>query len=146
MAPPLTLSRAEVLYWLQGWLGRDLTPADQADVLSATGREGAEAEALVAAFAARFGVDMAGYRLAMHARSPGQALRPGWPIPAPPPHGAVVPLSVSLLHTAALAGRWPVRYPVLPQVRDLSFANLPLLAIGLIGITLAVLWAVPRLF
>jgi len=41
---------------------------------------------------------------------------------------------------------WPVRYPVLPVARDLSVANLPLLMAGLVGATLRVLWAVPRLF
>lgn len=142
----MTPSRIEVLEWLQGWLGQDLTPAGQSDVLAASGRDGAEANALVVAFAERFGVDMTGYRLRMHARSNGQALRPGWPILVPPPHGAMVPLSVSLLHAAAVTHRWPVTYPVLPEVRDLSVVNLPVLAAGLIGMTLLVLWAVPRLF
>lgn len=142
----MTPSRADVLEWLEGRLGRELPPAAQADVLQATGREGSDAEALVAAFAARFGVDMTGFRPRMHARSDGQALRPHWPIPAPPPHGAIVPLSVSLLHAAAVAGRWPVRYPVLPPARDLSLANLPLLAAGLVAVTLLVLWGVPRIF
>lgn len=142
----MTVTRAEVLDWVQGWLGMTLPPAAQADVLQASGREGEGAEALVAAFAARFGVDMTGYQPLMHARSRGQALRPGWPFPTPLPHGAVVPLSVSLLHAAAVARRWPVRYPRLPVARDLSVANVPLLMAGLIAATLVVLWAVPVLF
>jgi|GEM_PF-2256923 len=148
----MTPSRPEVLEWLQDWIGTTLPPVVQADVLHATGREGAEADALVAAFAAQFGVDMTGYQPRMHCRSNGQALRPDWPFPVPPVHGAVVPLSVSLLHAAAVARRWPVTYPKLPVVRglsvgrDLSVANVPLLMAGLIAATLLVLWAVPVAF
>lgn len=138
-------SRAEVLDWLERQLGQSLSPAAQSDILQATGREGAQAEALMAGFAARFGVDLTGFRPRMHARAEAQVLRPGWPFAIPAPHGAAVPLSVSLLHAAATLGHWPVRYPVLPPARDLSAANLPLLAAGLVGATLLVLWAVPRL-
>lgn len=140
----VTVSRDEVLDWLQDWLGTPLPPQAQADILQASGRDGAAAEALIAAFAARFTVDMAGFRPRMHSKA--QALRPDWPFPVQPAHGALVPLSVSLLHAAAVAGRWPVRYPVLPPARDLSLANVPLLMTGLIGATLVVLWALPRLF
>lgn len=136
-------SRAEVLEWVQGRLGQALTPAAQADVLSATGCDGEEAAALTDAFAARFAVDMRAYRPEMHHHSAGHLLRPGWPFPLP---GVRVPLSVSLLHQAAVEGRWPVAYPDLPPERDLSLANLPLLLCGLTGATLLVLWAVPRLF
>ncbi len=141
----MTMSRAEVLDWVQDRLGRELAPDAQADLLRETGREGA-AEALIADFAVRFEVDMTGYQPQMHTRRANQLLRPDWPFPAPPPHGVAVPLSVSLLHRAAVAKRWPVRYPVLPVARDLSLANVPLLMTGLIAATLLVLWAVPRLF
>lgn len=139
-------TRTDVVDWLERWLGTPLTPADQADVLRATAAEAARADALIDGFAARFGVDMSGYQPLMHCRSPAQALRPDWPLPVPPPHGAIVPLSVSVLHAAAVAGRWPVRYPALPIARDVSLFNIPLLAAGLVVATLLVLWVVPRIF
>lgn len=138
----MTPTRAEVLDWVQDWTGRSLSPVEQADLLRATTTAG---DSLVIAFAARFGVDLTGYRPRMHDLG-GQVLRPDWPLPVVPPHGVAVPLSVSLLSAAAQAGRWPVTYPDLPAVRDPSAANVPLLAVGLVAVTLLVLWALPRLF
>ena len=144
----MTVRRVDVLDWVQGWTGKTLPPAAQADLISATG---APADALIADFGRRFAVDLTGYRPAMHDGG-GQAWRPGWPFAVRPPCGVAVPLSVSLLHAAALAGRWPVRYPDLPPVRelpllrDLSLLNVPLMVAGLVGVTLAVLWLVAALF
>jgi len=139
-------TRADVLDWLEGVVGARLTPAAQADVLAAARCDGDAAEALMGRFAARFGVDMRGYRPDMHHRRAGDLLRPNWPFPVQPRHGVLVPVSVSLLHGAAVARRWPVRYPDLPASRDLSFANLPLVMLGLVAATLLVLWLVPRIF
>ena len=139
-------TRAEVLDWVQGSLGVTLSPADQTDVLHGSGHDGTAAEALLSGFAERFAVDMAGCQPRMHSRSAAQGLRPDWPFPTSPPHAVFVPLSISLLHAAAVAGRWPVCYPILPDVRDLSVVNLPLLMLGLIAATLLVLWVVPVVF
>lgn len=139
----MTPSRDMVLDWVQDWAGVGLTPAEQSDVLRAAGHDTDRAEAVILAFATKFGVDMAGYRPPMHAHGAGQSLRPDWPVPMQPPHGVVVPLSVSLLHAAALARRWPVIYPTLPLVRDLSVLNVPLLMAGLVGAALLVLAVVP---
>jgi len=141
MAP----SRDEVLEWLQGTMRRPLTPAQQADLLFATDRIGEDADALIEAFARRFGVEMSGFDRAMHCHDERRLLLPHWPIPSPPRHGAWVPLSVTQLHRAAVEGRWPVVYPTLPVVRDLSWLN-PILTIpGLVAATALVLWLVPTL-
>lgn len=139
-------SRDEVLNWLEARFARKLPAAQQADVLRATGYDGHDAEALMRDFAESFGVDMRGYRAMMHHHGDGRRLRPSWPVPVTPVHGALVPLSVGLLHRAAVDRRWTLHYPNLPVAQDLSWINLPLLAAGLLAATVAVLWAIPRMF
>ncbi len=139
-------TRDEVLDWLEARFARRLPALQQADVLRATGCDGSDADALIRDFAERFGVDMRGYRPMMHHHGDGRRLRPSWPVAVTPEHGVLVPLSVSLLHGAAVHRRWTVRYPDLPVAQDLSWVNLPLLATGLVAATMAVLWAIPRLF
>ncbi len=140
----MTPTRSEVLDWLETRLNRRLSVVAQADLLAATGLDRSAARGLMAEYAARFAVDLADYRDEMHAGFESLQLTPGWPVPV---RGVRVPLSVTLLHDAAVNRRWRVVYPaVLPVVRDMSWINVPLLAAGLILATLTVMWAVPRLF
>lgn len=139
-------TRAEVLDWIEAQLATRLTPAAQSDILRATGCDGDDAVDLMAAFARRFGVNMSGYQWDMHHRARRGMLQPGWPLPLRTPHGVPVPLSLTALHLAASTRRWPLTYPKTTPTPDYSWANLPLLAVGLPGLTLLLLWAIPRLF
>lgn len=124
-------TRDAVLAWLQARIGRQLTPAEQADVLAAARAEGDAADALMAAFAAEFNVDMAGWRPELHRDDQAALLQPGFPIRRPPAFGLRLPVPVSLLHASALAGRWVERLPDLRPARNLAWLNLPLLLVGL---------------
>ncbi|MGL6210974.1 MAG: hypothetical protein ACRC14_14220 [Paracoccaceae bacterium] len=138
-------SRAQILEWLEGRLGRTLTTVEQSDVLAASGHDGDDAVALIKAFGAQFGVDLGPYRGDMHHAGEGGLWHPTWPVPASSVHGVRVPISVTLLQNAAAVKTWPVTYPNLARVRDLSWANIPILLCGLPIATLCVLWIVRQL-
>jgi hypothetical protein len=132
-------SRAEVLGWLETRLGRPLSPADQADLARAAGLDRQTGPALVADFARAFGLDPDGFP---HDAYFGRAARfapPGWPIPPAGGGPLRFPLSLSLLHQAAGAGRWPPRPPVPATGPGLDWLNLPLLLLGLPLLTAAAL-------
>lgn len=128
-------SRETVLLWLEDRVGRRLTPAEQADILPAAKADGRDAIELMQAYAAEFNVDMTGYTPEAHHDREGALHRPGWPIRRSPPLGLRLPVSVSLLHGSALAGRWLERLPDLRPARCFAWANLPLILIGLPALT-----------
>ncbi len=139
-------TRAEVLDWLEAELATRLSPAAQSDILRAASCAGDDAAELMEAFGKRFSVDMAGYRWDWHHHSEGSLLHIGWPIAVSPPYCVHLPLSLHALHLAAKTGRWPLVYPPATPAADFSWANLPLLALGLPALTLLLLWVMPRLF
>lgn len=124
-------SRDAVLAWLEGRVGRPLSPADQADILRAARADGDDALRLMQAYAAEFNVDLGAYRPELHHDDEGALLQPGWPIRRPQAFGLRLPIAVTLLHASALAGHWVERLPDTRPARNLAWANLPLLLIGL---------------
>ncbi len=124
-------SRDAVLAWLETRIGRPLSPADQADILRAARADGTDAVKLMQAYAAEFNVDMGRYRPELHHDDEAALLQPAWPVRRPPAFGLRLPVAVSLLHASALAGHWVERLPDLRPARNLAWANLPLLLVGL---------------
>jgi hypothetical protein len=84
-------TRDAVLAWLQARIGRQLTPAEQADVLAAARAEGDAADALMAAFAAEFNVDMAAWRPELHRDDQAALLQPGFRFAGPRPSACACP-------------------------------------------------------
>lgn len=128
-------SRDAVLAWLEARIGRPLSPAEQADVLRAAHADGDDAETLMQSYAAEFNVDMAAWRPDLHHDDDSALVQPGWPIHRPPAFGLRLPVSLTLLHASALAGRWVERLPDLRPTRSLHWLNLPLLLVGLPALT-----------
>lgn len=129
-------TREEVLDWLTPLAGRRLTAAEQADILSALGRDGEDAFELLEHFGRSFGVDLGSYRWDLFHRDESRLLQPGWPIPVAPPCGMVFPISVTQLHSSARAGKWVGVWPDLVPGRSWHLLNWPLLIIGLPLLTL----------
>ncbi len=136
-------SRAEVLDWIEGQLATRLSPSDQSNILRAAGCDGEDASGLMQAFARQFGVDLAGYQADMHHNANQSMAHIGWPIPLPKPH---IPLSLTALHLAATTKSWPLTYPKSAPTPDHTWANLPLLILGLPALTLFLLWVLPHIF
>jgi hypothetical protein len=137
-------SRADVLAWVTARAGRALNGAEQADLMAALPAEAGAT--LVQDFAAAFGIDLQDHDPDLHTIDDGGALRIGWPFPVTRPRGLRLPVSVTLLHAAALAGHWRLDPPA-PQTRaDWSWANPLILAAGLPLLTLALLWLVRAVF
>lgn len=123
--------RTDILAFIEARSGRRLTPAQQADVLTALDADGDAATAFMASFAAAFGVDLTGYDPRFHHRDATSVMRPGWPFAPPPLFGVRLPLAVSTLVQAAQSGRWPLVYPVLSVAPSRQWLNVPLVLIGL---------------
>lgn len=124
-------TREAVLDWLTPLAGRRLTPAEQADILPALGRDGDEAIRLMQEFGRAFGVDMGAYRWDLFHGAAGRMGQPGWPIPVAPPCGMVFPISVTQLHASARAGRWTGTWPAPAPRRSWHVLNWPILFLGL---------------
>jgi hypothetical protein len=134
--------RNAVLAWVETRAGRALSLAEQADLLATL----PDAGELVAEFANAFGVDLQDHDPDLHRPDDPHALRLGWPFPLRPARGLRVPVSVSLLHAAAVAGHWPLQPPAPHRRADWSWANPLILGVGLPALTLAFLWLVRAVF
>lgn len=132
--------REDLLLFIEKHAGRSPDVLEEADVLHALRLDGDAAREFIDAFAKEFRVDMAGYEPAFHHLDAAKLLRPSWPLPAPHLYGVRLPLSVSTLLQAAQSGRWPLRYPLLPQAASRHWLNAPLIMIGLPLLAAAAIW------
>ena len=118
--------QAEVLEWLQEYLGKALPQYDPGDVLGSLRYEGDDANELIEGFAERFAVDLLAFNPWYHynANEPPnfRRYRPydleGVPL-------RDIPISVANLESAAESGRWMLDYTKI-ELRYFSPLSSPL--------------------